>query len=83
LALLDQKPPASYANWTGPLPTKALGDIHVQHVRRFLRAQKIDLSGRKSWCESSDPDFVSFARLLKIDEMGRPAWRQRTAPRSS
>jgi transposase len=61
LALLDQKPPAGYANWTGPLLTKALGDIHVQHVWRFLRAQKIDLSGRKSWCESNDPDFVAKA----------------------
>jgi transposase len=61
LALLDQKPPAGYANWTGPLLTKALGDIHVQHVWRFLRAQKIDLSGHKSWCESNDPDFVAKA----------------------
>jgi len=26
-----------------------------------LRAQKIDLSGRKSWCESNDPDFVAKA----------------------
>jgi hypothetical protein len=23
-----------------------------------VRAQKIDLSGRKSWCQSNDPDFV-------------------------
>ena len=28
---------------------------------RFLRAQKIDLSGRKSSCESSDPEFVAKA----------------------
>jgi hypothetical protein len=28
---------------------------------RFLRAQKIDLAGRKSWCESSDPEFASKA----------------------
>jgi transposase len=61
LALLDQKPPAGYSNWTGPLLAEALGDIHVQHVWRFLRAQKIDLSGRKSWCVSSDPDFVAKA----------------------
>src|SRR5512132_185113 len=61
LALLDQKPPTGYANWTGPLLSKALGDIHVQYVWRFLRAQKIDLSGRKSWCESNDPNFVSKA----------------------
>jgi len=61
LALLDQKPPAGYANWSGPLLSTALGDIHVQHVWRFLRAQKIDLSGRKSWCVSNDPDFVAKA----------------------
>jgi transposase len=61
LTLLDQKPPAGYANWTGPLLSAALGDIHVQYVWRFLRAQKIDLSGRKSWCVSNDPDFVAKA----------------------
>jgi transposase len=61
LALLDQKPPAGYSNWSGPLLSEALGDIHVQHVWRFLRAQKIDLSGRKSWCVSNDPDFVAKA----------------------
>jgi transposase/transposase-like protein len=58
LALLDEKPPAGYANWTAPLLAKALCDVHEQYIWRFLRAQKIDLSGRKSWCESSDPDFV-------------------------
>ena len=52
LALLDQPPPAGCANWTGPLIAEALGDVHVQHVWRFLRAHKIDLSGRKSWCVS-------------------------------
>ena len=40
---------------------KALGDVDVQHVWRFLRAQKIDLSGRKSWCESNDPEFAAKA----------------------
>ena len=35
-----------HANWTGPLIAKMLGDVHVQYVWRFLRAQKIDLSGR-------------------------------------
>ena len=30
-------------------------------VWRFLRARKIDLSGRKSWCESNDPEFVAKA----------------------
>jgi len=61
LALLDQSPPKGYARWTGPLLAAALGDVDVQHVWRFLRAQKIDLAGRKSWCESNDPEFVAKA----------------------
>src|SRR5712675_1805163 len=61
LALLDQPPPAGYARWTGPLLAAALGDVDVQYVWRFLRAQKIDLAGRKSWCESKDPEFAAKA----------------------
>ena len=61
LALLDQPPPAGYANWSGPLLARELGDIHEQYIWRFLRSRKINLSGRKSWCESSDPDFVAKA----------------------
>ena len=45
LAMLDQSPPAGYSNWTAPLLARALGDIHEQYIWRFLRAQKIDLSG--------------------------------------
>ncbi len=61
LALLDTAPPKGYANWSGPLIAKALGDVHVQYVWRFLRTHKIDLSGRKSWCESNDPEFAAKA----------------------
>ena len=61
LSLLDQKPAEGYANWTGPVLAKALGDVNVQYVWRFLRAQKIDLSGRKSWCVSNDPEFAAKA----------------------
>jgi transposase len=61
LAMLDQPPPAGHGNWTAPLLARALGDIHEQYIWRFLRAQKIDLSGRKSWCESNDPDFIAKA----------------------
>ena len=61
LALLDQPPPTGYARWSGPLLAAALGDVDVQYVWRFLRAQKIDLAGRKSWCESNDPEFVAKA----------------------
>ena len=61
LALLDRSPPDGYANWTAPLLARALGDVHEQYIWRFLRAQKIDLSGRKSWCTSNDPEFVAKA----------------------
>ena len=61
LALLDRPPPAGYSNWTGKLIARELVDVHEQYVWRFLRAQKIDLSGRKSWCVSTDPDFVAKA----------------------
>jgi transposase len=55
LALLERPPPAGFARWTAPLLAKELGDISDQHVWRFLRAQRIALAGRKSWCLSSDP----------------------------
>jgi len=61
LALLDTSPPKGYANWNGPLIAKALGDVHVQYVWRFLGEHKIDLSGRKSWCESNDSEFAAKA----------------------
>jgi transposase len=61
LALLDRPPPAGFARWTAPLLAKELGDISDQHVWRFLRAQRVDLAGRKSWCLSSDPEFAAKA----------------------
>jgi transposase len=36
----------------------------VQYVWRFLRTHKIDLAGRKSWCESNDPDFAAKAAAV-------------------
>jgi len=51
-AVLDEPPPAGFARWNGPLIAEALGDVDVQYVWRSLRKQKIDLGGRKSWCES-------------------------------
>jgi transposase len=61
LAVLDRPPPAGFARGTAPLIATALGDVHEQYVWRFLRAQKIDLAGRKSWCESNDPEFAAKA----------------------
>src|SRR5712675_2016019 len=61
LAVLDSPVPDGFARWTGPLIAAALGDVDVQYVWRFLRAQNIDLAARKSWCESNDPDFAAKA----------------------
>jgi transposase len=61
LAMLDQPVPKGRARWDGKLLASELGDIDVNYVRRFLRKQKIDLSGRKSWCESKDPEFAAKA----------------------
>jgi len=61
LAVLDTAPPTGFGRWTAPLIARTLGDVHEQYIWRFLRAQKIDLAGRKSWCESDDPEFVPKA----------------------
>ena len=60
-AVLDRPPPKGFARWNGPLIAKVLGNVDVQYVWRSLRKHKIDLSGRKSWCESNDPEFASKA----------------------
>jgi transposase len=54
LALLDQPPSEGYARWTSPL-IAALGDVHEQQVWRFLRAHKIDLSGRNPDARAAIP----------------------------
>jgi transposase len=61
LVVLDGPPPEGFARWTAPLIARALGDVSDQHVWRFLRAQRIDLAGRKSWCVSTDPEFAAKA----------------------
>jgi transposase len=61
LATLDQPVPKGRARWDGKLLARELGDVDVNYVRRFLRKHKIDLSGRKSWCESKDPEFAAKA----------------------
>jgi transposase len=61
LALLDHPPPAGFGRWTAPLLAQELGDVSDQYVWRFLRAQGIDLAGRKSWCVSTDPEFAAKA----------------------
>jgi transposase len=64
LAALDRPPPEGFARWTAPLLARELGDVSDQHVWRFLRAQRIDLAGRKSWCLSADPEFAAKAAAI-------------------
>src|SRR5262245_5282265 len=73
LALLEKPPPAGYARWTGPLLAKALGDVDVQYVWRFLREQHIELSTRTSRCESDDPQFAAKAADVLALMVVRPA----------
>jgi transposase len=61
LAVLERPAPAGFARWTGGLIAAELGDVHEQQVWRFLRRQRLDLDGRKSWCESDDPEFAAKA----------------------
>jgi transposase len=61
LAVLDGAPPAGHGRCTAPLMARLLGDVHEQYVWRFLRAQNIDLAGRKSWSVSQDPEFAAKA----------------------
>lgn len=61
LAVLERPPPAGFGRWTGPLIAAEFGDVHVQQVWRFLRDQRIDLDGKKSWCESNDAEFAAKA----------------------
>jgi transposase len=64
LAALDRPPPAGFARWTAPLLAQELGDVSDHHIWRFLRAQRIDLGGRKSWCLSADPEFAAKAAAI-------------------
>ena len=61
LALLREPPPSGYATWSGPLLSAALGDVPVAAVWQMLRAQRISLQRRRSWCISTDPEFASKA----------------------
>jgi len=61
LALLDKKPPRGYARWNGRLVAEKLGDVSPAQVWRVLRQHQIQLERRRSWCVSTDPEFVAKA----------------------
>lgn len=61
LAVLDKGPPKGYQRWNGRLVAEKLGDVSASQVWRVLRAQKLHLERRRSWCVSTDPEFVPKA----------------------
>lgn len=61
LRQLDKSPPAGYASWNGALVASALGDVSTDAVWRILRRHQIQLQRRRSWCESTDPEFAPKA----------------------
>jgi hypothetical protein len=64
LAVLGRPPPAGFARWTGALIPAELGEPHEEQVWSLLCGQQIDLAGRKSWCESNDPEFAAKAAAV-------------------
>lgn len=60
LAKLDEDPPKGYATWNGPRLAAAL-DRSPDYVWRVLRKHRIQLQRRRSWCESTDPEFARKA----------------------
>jgi len=58
---LDAAPPPGYSSWTGKLLSEALGDVSPHHVWRVLRRYGVHLQRRRSWCVSTDPEFVRKA----------------------
>jgi transposase len=61
LAVLDGPAPEGYSCWNGPLVARRLGNVSVDQVWRVLRKRKISLQRRRSWCVSTDPEFVAKA----------------------
>ena len=60
LAKLEEKPPAGYAQWDGPLLAAETG--YSKHaIWRLLRSQRICLARKRSWCVSTDPLFAAKA----------------------
>jgi len=61
LAMLDEPVPMGYTGWNGRLLAEALVDVSKHQVWRVLRGHGIQLQRRRSWCISTDPEFVPKA----------------------
>ena len=60
LELLETPPPKGQACWDGPAVAKRLA-VSDDAVWRLLRKEGICLSRHRSWCVSTDPEFVTKA----------------------
>jgi len=60
LEKLDEGPPKGYASWNGRLLARAL-DLSPRYVWRVLEKYGVQLQRRRSWCESTDPEFARKA----------------------
>lgn len=60
LAALEESPPAGQATWDGPTLATHLG-ASADAVWRVLRKEGICLRRQRSWCVSTDPEFVPKA----------------------
>lgn len=72
LEKLEESPPDGYGQWDGALLAQELG-VSKDAVWRLLREQRISLSRRRTWCISTDPEFVSKAADVVGLYLGPPA----------
>ena len=61
LKQLDQAPPSAYAHRNGRWLAEALQDVSPDHIWQLLRQHRVQLAQRRSWCVSTDPEFVPKA----------------------
>src|SRR6202789_2982723 len=60
LKLLDKPPPQGFARWTGPLLAEALAMLTSNMSGGSCAATRL-IAARKSWGESTDPNFTAKA----------------------
>ncbi len=60
LQKLEQEPPEGFGQWDGVLLSQELG-LPVHSVWKLLRQERISLARKRSWCVSTDPEFVAKA----------------------
>jgi transposase len=60
LAKLEQDPPEGFGQWDGALLAQEL-NLAKHSIWKLLRAERISLARKRSWCVSTDPEFVAKA----------------------